>query len=280
MFFKKRDVPQGAAYEKVWHLVVPPVMTLLDDYELKYKLRGVQIVDHLLINVPGELLRRTGISGLFYSVRFTLCRMNESSHAIQSFKTCLTFFRSPESPALIHSVVPASLTLIEKTTLPASTERFDQLWGILGDGIIETVWLYGFEEAESVKATLDVLADVIKALGIGCARYLKVEQPSSLSLSGSHLYNPKVLVSQLVLPLVPAPENPSSASFQLSAVRALMVLIEECAPRMGQWKSTILDGVCRRWVNLIESGTADDSGKSASYGHYELIGQMERDRCS
>lgn len=59
-----------------------------------------------------------------------------------------------------------------------------------------------------------------------------------------------------------------------------MVLIEECAPRMEQWKSTILDGVCRRWVNLVESGTADDSGKSASYSHYELIGQMERDRCS
>ena len=63
---------QGTAYEKIWHLVIPPIMTLLDDYEIKYKLRGVQIVSNLLRNAPGELLRRTGISGLFYSVRHHL----------------------------------------------------------------------------------------------------------------------------------------------------------------------------------------------------------------
>ncbi|KIP09815.1 hypothetical protein PHLGIDRAFT_34198 [Phlebiopsis gigantea 11061_1 CR5-6] len=214
---------EGTAYERIWHLVIPPIMTLLDDYETKYKLRGVQIVSHLLENAPGELLRRTGIGGLFYS----------------SFKTCLTFLRTAETPALIRSVVPASLLLVEKTTLPASTERFDQLWGVLGEGIIDTVWTYGFEEAESVRATLDVLPDVIRALGIGCSRYLKA------------------LVLQLVHPLVPGPENPDTA-FQLASVCALVVLMEECAPRMQKWKGTILDGVCRRWVNLVESGVADE----------------------
>ena len=53
-----------------------------------------------------------------------------------------------------------------------------------------------------------------------------------------------------------------------------MVLMEVCAPRMEKWKGTILDGVCRRWVNLVESGADDDSGTSAAYGQYELIGQM------
>jgi hypothetical protein len=43
-------------------------MTLLDDYQMKYKLRGVQIAAHLLENAPGELLRRTGIDGLLYQV--------------------------------------------------------------------------------------------------------------------------------------------------------------------------------------------------------------------
>ena len=66
-------------------------------------------------------------------------------------------------------------------------------------------------------------------------------------------------------PLVPAPENPSLA-FQLASVRALAVLMEECAPRMDKWKGTVLDGVCRRWVTLVESGAPEESGASAAYG--------------
>ena len=100
---------------------------------------------------------------------------------MQSFKTCMTILRNPETPTLFRAVVPATLILIEKTTLPASNERFDQLCGVLGTGIIETVWLYGFEELESLQATLDVLPDVIRALGIGCARYLKVWRSSKAS---------------------------------------------------------------------------------------------------
>ena len=59
---------QDTSYEQLWHLVIPPVMTLLDDYQPKYKLCGVQIASHLLKNAPSELLRRTGIDGLFHQV--------------------------------------------------------------------------------------------------------------------------------------------------------------------------------------------------------------------
>ena len=38
------------------------------DLTAKYKLRGVQIASHLLKNAPSELLRRTGIDGLFHQV--------------------------------------------------------------------------------------------------------------------------------------------------------------------------------------------------------------------
>ncbi len=55
-------------YERLWHLVIPPVMTLLDDYEVKYKLQGVKVVSEMLKNVPAEILRRTGIDGLLFTV--------------------------------------------------------------------------------------------------------------------------------------------------------------------------------------------------------------------
>ena len=43
-------------------------MTLLDDYEVKFKLQGVELVSEMLKNVPAELLRRTGIDGLLFAV--------------------------------------------------------------------------------------------------------------------------------------------------------------------------------------------------------------------
>jgi hypothetical protein len=66
---KFRCLVQSVAYESLWHLVIPPVMTLLDDYEAPYKLRGIRIVSEMLERVPADLLRRTGVDGLLFSVR-------------------------------------------------------------------------------------------------------------------------------------------------------------------------------------------------------------------
>ena len=56
-------------YEYVWHLVIPPTMILLDDYESYYKLKGLIVVSELLKHVPSESLKRTGVDGLLISVR-------------------------------------------------------------------------------------------------------------------------------------------------------------------------------------------------------------------
>ena len=157
------------------------------------------------------------------------------------------------------------MTLVECTTSPASDKRFDQLWTLLGDGIIETIWFYGYEQADTLQATLDVLPVLIRALGMGTTRYLKVctlgDEALLMSAHG-FLSLLQSLVTQLVHPLLPVPENPASAPFHRSSVRALVVVMEECAPRITKWKDTILNGLCRCWVTLVESG-ADDAGKIA-----------------
>jgi len=62
------QVTQGGTYEKLWYLIIPPVMTLLDDYQAPYKLQGIGIVSDLLQRVPADLLRRTGVDELLFSV--------------------------------------------------------------------------------------------------------------------------------------------------------------------------------------------------------------------
>jgi Tti2 family len=83
---------QALAYEGLWHLIIPPVMTLLDDYEAPYKIHGIKIVSELFHRVPIDLLKRTGIDGLL----FTVCLTPFSSH--HSLHTTHTSPSSPQSP--------------------------------------------------------------------------------------------------------------------------------------------------------------------------------------
>lgn len=62
------ELIQSSDYDRLWYLIVPPVMTLLDDYEAACKLRGIAIISGMLKNVPPDLLRRTGVDELIFSV--------------------------------------------------------------------------------------------------------------------------------------------------------------------------------------------------------------------
>jgi len=219
-------------------------MTLLDDYEAPYKISGIKMVSELLQRVPIDLLKRAGIDGLLFTVRLILSSPYHSLHIThppkKSLSTSLTNLHNPFTPTIIRTAIPATLTLINLSTPPCSQIRFDKLCTLLGDSIIGNVWIYASMEPECVQATLDVLPGVIEMLGIGCARYLKA------------------LIPQLVHPLLPSFVSPSR-EMQLSSLRALHVLIDECSPRIARWKGTILDAVAKCWVGIIDSG-ADDPG--------------------
>ena len=103
-------------------------------------------------------------------------KLFETTHSAraQNLQKCFAFLDRPESPALLRAVIPTSISLIELTTEPKSPNRFYQLCALLGEGIIGTVWLHGLRDAEVMQASVDVLPALVKALGIGCARYLKV----------------------------------------------------------------------------------------------------------
>jgi Tti2 family len=69
------------------------------------------------------------------------------------------------------------LTLLSTTidgTGKLSSERFDQLCSLLGEGIISGIWLYAEDKPEVMLATFDSLPQLIAALGIGTMRFMKV----------------------------------------------------------------------------------------------------------
>src|SRR6266403_3288200 len=93
---------------------------------------------------------------------------------IQSLNRALTFLHSPHTPTILRAAIPAATNLIARTTQPSSEQRFTQLCALLGDGVIGSVWMYSSEDADAVEASVDVLPILVRALGIGATRYLKV----------------------------------------------------------------------------------------------------------
>jgi len=218
------------AYDRLWYLVVPPVMTLLDDFEAKFKLLGIHVVDAMLKHAPIPLLNRTGISELI----------------LASLNRTLTFLHSPHTPAILRSAIPAATNLIERTTQPGSEQRFTQLCALLGDGVIGSIWMYS-SEAEAIEASIDVLPIVVRVLGIGATRYLKA------------------LVPQLTHPLHPVPFKDPRISLQLSSLRALGTVIQECESRIENWKGTIIEGVAKCWVTICDGKMADAESEELSH---------------
>ena len=117
---------------------------------------------------------------LGYLISFSLCDFVLHSGpvpcltCIQSLNRALTFLHSPHTPDILRAAIPAVTNLIEGTTLPGSEQRFTQLCALLGDGVIGSVWMYSSEDADAIEASVDVLPILVRALGIGATRYLKV----------------------------------------------------------------------------------------------------------
>ncbi|KAH9479561.1 hypothetical protein JR316_0008156 [Psilocybe cubensis] len=214
---------QENVYETMWHLLIPPVMTLLDDFEARNKLHGVIIVRQMLSNVPKVLLRRTGVDGLLR----------------QSLKTSLSHLQSPETPRLLKLAIETSVSLTLLTTSPSpggkpSPDRFNELSSLLGEGIITGIWLYAEDKPDAVNATFEALPFLLKELGIGSIRFMKP------------------LIPQLTHTLIPRPLVEPDTTMQLSAIKVLYTLLDVCEPRIEPWKETILNAIGRCWVGLMD----------------------------
>ncbi|KIK79998.1 hypothetical protein PAXRUDRAFT_833799 [Paxillus rubicundulus Ve08.2h10] len=88
---------EPSAYESTWPLLLPPVMSFLDDYQVLFKILGVRLVSNMLTRVPLELLLRTGVDALLFT----------------SLTNSLNHLRDPLTPELIHIAVPTTLQLID-----------------------------------------------------------------------------------------------------------------------------------------------------------------------
>ncbi|SGY44499.1 BQ5605_C001g00166 [Microbotryum silenes-dioicae] len=157
--------------ESRWHLVLPPLLTYLDDYSPLNKLLGVDLLSALLERTSGPLLTKTGVGKVFSTI----------GSILQSLDACLSSLSSPYSPSLLLKTHQVYLTLLHQTyPAPSPTQASSQAHlPLLQLGIIR-VWEFHPSHIALFKATIEGLGPLLRSKGFGAMgtiRFLGVLVP-------------------------------------------------------------------------------------------------------
>jgi hypothetical protein len=97
----------------LWPLVIPPLLTLVDDYDPPYKIKGIMVTEGLLEKASASLLRRTGIDELLFKVGPFFTPLDQSLTSVQALQNALQNLTSNWSPDLLRAAMPCYLSLVD-----------------------------------------------------------------------------------------------------------------------------------------------------------------------
>jgi len=211
--------------EQFWPLLAPPIFTMLDDWEVRYKTLGAKLLHSLLLQTPQTLLSRTGLGEVFE----------------QALLPCLTYLPEltpvTESVEIMDAVYPALFTLAttrhplsDPKSLPGG--RVACLDTILRKGIFHT-YQFCSQYPAILTTTFTHLSTCLQLLGIDTVKHLKFLIPM-LTESLSH------------------PTMATQSDALLAAVKAMQAVVLNAWPRMVDWRAEVLKGMCLCWINLGE----------------------------
>ncbi|KAK5688466.1 CCA tRNA nucleotidyltransferase, mitochondrial [Elasticomyces elasticus] len=232
--------------EETWHLAVPPILTLLDDWEDKYKQMGAEMLRNLLEMTPPQLLERTGLGEVFD----------------ETLMHCLSRLPSitpeEESIELLSAVYPALITLSEiryPTTPPSTSKlsvgeasrlRIKMLDRIIRKGVIQGYSLCD-QYPRIVAVLLHELVQLLSELGIESVKHLQYLLP--------------MLTATLSQPL-----GTAQLPTLLAGVKAVQAVVLNCWPRLPDYRGEVLKGLTLCWLHLC-----NQDGKDVLILRHELL---------
>ncbi|KAL8279349.1 hypothetical protein RQP46_008161 [Phenoliferia psychrophenolica] len=212
--------------EDIWPLVLPPVLSFLDDYQPRNKLLGTMILSSLLPLVSASLLKRTGVGEVF----------------TQSLASSLSSLSSPHTPPLLSHSTAVSLTLLEllHPSLPltpqTSLARFNALSTLLVHSTI-TPWSFHSGHIPLELSIATSLPLLITALGTGTIRFLQILVPHLAGLVGDS----------------PVGEGTWELLEKSCVALEETLKVANGVGRAGRWKGLVGAAVGRCWVKVGET---------------------------
>ncbi|KAJ3286536.1 hypothetical protein HDU79_006418 [Rhizoclosmatium sp. JEL0117] len=197
------------------NLIIPTILTLIDDYEPTYKIRGLTLLPILLPKLSPESLRATNLGTVFQD----------------SLRVCLTYHSTPPvlsaaflaTPPLLKTLYPTKSSL---QTLHASATL------LFREGILRGLPL-------TIGGTLAQLRTILSAI------------PEFIPLLGAHtvLQHLAPLIHYLceVLEI-----HTSDTDTQILAARGLLAVIRGGGwPRIGVYHDVVVKAVAGCWMEVI-----------------------------
>ena len=147
-----------------WPLVIPPLLAVLDDEDVDFKIKGCELLDSFLRITPSSLLQSTGLGEVFHD----------------ALAPCLAYLPAltpeEESLRLLNAVYPALMELT-RGRYPKDGQTQELKFRCL-DGILRVGVLRGYSHAgEHVRVgemLLNHLIAIVHEMGIRCVKHLKV----------------------------------------------------------------------------------------------------------
>lgn len=225
--------------EPLWPLIIPPVLTFIDDHEIRFKVLGVQLLTSVLRATPRELLAKTGLAPVF----------EESLLPCFSYLPDLT--PEGESITLLDVAVPAMFELIRvrfpDPTAPGASwmsipASHSSVFGNCAKSLtclLRTAILAPLSQCPSsqyprlASTVLSHLPSLLEALGHNTIRHLRDIFPQLTDI----LTHPLVAHH---LPLL------------LSAVQGLQAVVINSRPRMVWYRGEVTKGLSFAWLSVAK----------------------------
>lgn len=191
-------------------LLLPPLLTIMDDYEVCWKMAGIRMLTQLVPVVSTSVLRRTGLGDAL----------------LQALLTSLSF---QDDTALVRTAMEALFSLLPLLGEPGSEEFHDRVEKVLDEGVIS-----GLNFARSGnEGTVDCLFSSI---------------PGLVSMQGILILRHLKQLLDLSCEVISAEHLPMAA--QIRACRVLLALIEACGEVICRRRGQILASVAESWIHL------------------------------
>lgn len=211
-----------------WPLVIPPILTILDDVSIAYKIRGCHLLRLLLNAAEASLLERSVLGEVFHDT------------LVPHLLYLPTLTPEEESIPLLDATYNAliALTLARFPLQESGAAKIKALDGIFRDGIVK-----GHAHAgENVRITALLMkksSDLVDAMGIYCVKHLK----DLLPMVSATLTTPFALTYPPLL---------------IAALGVLRAVISKAWPRVGYHRGDILEGLIVCWCRIADEDEASD----------------------
>jgi tRNA nucleotidyltransferase (CCA-adding enzyme) len=238
--------------EREWGSLIPPILTVVDDTDVKARAKGAELLRLLLVATPPILLRRTGLAPLF----------EESLYVSATYLPTLT--PEEDSITILNATLPALLVLANAAhpappsppgDAVAHSTRIASLDKILRKAVL-LPHNHANEHVRITKTLLSHLPAIVHSMGIDSVKHLKDLVP-------------------LLSHVLSEPLGPAYPPLLLAAARGMDAVILNGWPRIGRWRAEILRGVSVAWIRLAEEGEAEEGFEDVRHSLRNVVGTLK-----